>query len=264
MRFRAYLRGLLEPVARKNVEGIAAAATQAMLVESNLAQALHHFVSQSPWDSGRLFAAVRAQSRDHRRDPGALWVIHDGTFPKKGHHSVGVLRQFARAEGKKINCQIGVFISQLGPLGFYPLAGRLYLPAIWVRDNQDLAEKLIPAEYCRAVTKQEIALELLRELAEGGEKAPEIVAEPGYLAGNPQGDELAQRLSQTRRDQALLFARVQKHLGWLRQELGLDHFEGRTWHGWHHHIALVLSAYHLLATENPLAGNSRVPPFAGT
>lgn len=263
LRFRAYMRGLLEPVPRKNVEGIANAASQAMLVETNLAQALHHFVSQSPWDSGRLFAAVRAHSREHRRDPGAVWVIHDVTFPKKGHHSVGVLRQFARAEGRKINCQIGVFLSQVGPLGFYPLAARLYLPVNWVRDNQDLAGKLIPADHCHSIPKQEIALNLLKELADDGEKPPAIVAEPGYLAGHSPEDALARTLSQSHRDLPGLFARVHRHLGWLRQELGLDHFEGRTWHGWHHHVALVFACYHLLATENPLAGDPQVPPFTG-
>ncbi len=28
----------------------------------------------------------------------------------------------------------------------------------------------------------------------------------------------------------------------LRHGLGLDHFEGRTWHGWHHHVTLVTAA----------------------
>lgn len=29
----------------------------------------------------------------------------------------------------------------------------------------------------------------------------------------------------------------------LKGELGLDHFEGRTWTGWHHHVTLVMLAY---------------------
>jgi SRSO17 transposase len=29
----------------------------------------------------------------------------------------------------------------------------------------------------------------------------------------------------------------------MKDELGLDHFEGRSWRGWHHHVALVLVAY---------------------
>lgn len=32
----------------------------------------------------------------------------------------------------------------------------------------------------------------------------------------------------------------------LKDELGLDHFEGRSWRGWHHHIVLVLLAYAFL------------------
>src|SRR5262245_7362758 len=59
LRFRAYLRGLLEPSDRKNVEAISVAASRVIMVEANLAQALQHFISHSPWDARRLFATVR-------------------------------------------------------------------------------------------------------------------------------------------------------------------------------------------------------------
>jgi SRSO17 transposase len=29
----------------------------------------------------------------------------------------------------------------------------------------------------------------------------------------------------------------------MKDELGLDHFEGRSWTGWHHHVVLVMLAY---------------------
>ena len=29
----------------------------------------------------------------------------------------------------------------------------------------------------------------------------------------------------------------------MKQALGLDHFEGRTWQGWHHHVTLVSAAH---------------------
>lgn len=32
----------------------------------------------------------------------------------------------------------------------------------------------------------------------------------------------------------------------LKDEMGLDHFEGRSWPGWHHHVVLVLLAYAFL------------------
>jgi SRSO17 transposase len=35
----------------------------------------------------------------------------------------------------------------------------------------------------------------------------------------------------------------------LKEELGLDHFEGRHWLGWHHHVTLVSLAYAFLRSE---------------
>ena len=35
----------------------------------------------------------------------------------------------------------------------------------------------------------------------------------------------------------------------LKDELGLDHFEGRSWRGWHHHVTLVLLAYGFLVLQ---------------
>lgn len=34
----------------------------------------------------------------------------------------------------------------------------------------------------------------------------------------------------------------------MKEELGLDHFEGRTWTGWHHHVTMVALAHALLMT----------------
>ncbi len=35
----------------------------------------------------------------------------------------------------------------------------------------------------------------------------------------------------------------------LKQELGLDHYEGRSWRGWHHHVTLVMMAHAFLTLE---------------
>lgn len=35
----------------------------------------------------------------------------------------------------------------------------------------------------------------------------------------------------------------------LKEELGLDHFEGRGWPGWHHHVTLVTLAFAFLRHE---------------
>ena len=35
----------------------------------------------------------------------------------------------------------------------------------------------------------------------------------------------------------------------LKEELGLDHYEGRNWTGWHHHVTLVMLAHAFLNLE---------------
>jgi SRSO17 transposase len=35
----------------------------------------------------------------------------------------------------------------------------------------------------------------------------------------------------------------------LKEELGLDHYEGRSWIGWHHHTTLVMMAHAFLTLE---------------
>lgn len=256
LRFRAYVRGLLEPTDRKNVESIAAAAGRVMLTESNLPQALQHFVSHSPWDARRLFAAVRRHTVAPRPDPAAVWVVHDGVFTKKGRHSVGVQRQFARALGKKINCQVGVFVARVGPAGYFPLAARLYLPAAWLRENAD--PRAIPVEDREPATKSQIALRLIDELRAAGEAPREVIGEVEYVRGAEFGAGLAVRDLTAREGQEAHLAEALRRFEWLQNVLGLDHFEGRAWHGWHHHVTLVFTAYGFLCNE---AAAPDAPPF---
>jgi SRSO17 transposase len=43
--------------------------------------------------------------------------------------------------------------------------------------------------------------------------------------------------------------RVEQDYRELKEELGLDHYEGRQWLGWHHHVCLVTIAYAFLRSE---------------
>ncbi len=40
--------------------------------------------------------------------------------------------------------------------------------------------------------------------------------------------------------------RIERDYQEMKSELGLDHFEGRTWRGFHHHVALVAAAHAFL------------------
>jgi SRSO17 transposase len=46
----------------------------------------------------------------------------------------------------------------------------------------------------------------------------------------------------------------------MKEELGLNHFEGRSWRGFHHHACLVMLAYGFLALEQLRAQEAPVPP----
>lgn len=249
--FGLYVRGLLDGDHRKNVESIAALLRESESAGSDLSQSLQHFVAQSPWDASRVIARYRSLVRP--RGAGPTWVVHDGILPKKGRHSVGVQRQFARSLGRKVNCQVAVVISEVNE-DCLPLTARLYLPASWLRDNEARAARSVPEAFHRPRSKAEVALELLDELAAEGPPST-LAAEDGYLSVPDFREGL------TRRGIALVASgpateeRVQQaRTGFerLKDEIGLSHFEGRTWVGWHHHLALVLVALGFLVLEGKM------------
>lgn len=260
-RLQAYLRGLLEPGGRKNVGTIAASAGDMHPGEIQLAQSLQHFITHSQWDANRLFAEYRGLIRDSLADASAVWVVHDGIIAKKGRHSVGTQRQFARSVGRKINCQIAVVVSQVGRTGYFPLASRLYLPGNWLKLHAERAERTVPENYRNPSSKAAIALDLIDELRRGGISPACVCAEEGYASIHEFADGLAARRlafpdTPALGDQAL--AETQLRFEWLKTSLGLDHYEGRTWTGWHHHVSLVFLAYAFLARERI---SPRLPPF---
>jgi SRSO17 transposase len=62
--------------------------------------------------------------------------------------------------------------------------------------------------------------------------------------------------------------RIEQDYRELKDELGLDHFEGRSWPGWHHHVTLASMAYAFLVLErlrgkkNAGIDSARRPPRA--
>jgi SRSO17 transposase len=58
-------------------------------------------------------------------------------------------------------------------------------------------------------------------------------------------------------DLAKLRWRIERDYQELKQELGLGHFEGRSWRGFHHHATLCIAAYGFLVSER-----ETIPPSA--
>ena len=75
----------------------------------------------------------------------------------------------------------------------------------------------------------------------------------GYWLSNLPADTRPERLARLAR-LARLRWKIELDYKQLKGELGLDHYEGRSWLGWYHHTALVTAAHGFLTLErlNPL------------
>jgi SRSO17 transposase len=65
-------------------------------------------------------------------------------------------------------------------------------------------------------------------------------------------------------DLTMLRWRIERDYQDLKQELGLGHYEGRGWRGFHHHATLCIAAYGFLIAERariPPSGPGRAPRF---
>ena len=63
-------------------------------------------------------------------------------------------------------------------------------------------------------------------------------------------------------DIAKLRWRIERDYQELKQEVGLGHFEGRGWRGFHHHATLCVAAYGFLVSERETIPPSRPRPAA--
>jgi SRSO17 transposase len=206
-----YVSGLIGPGDRKSIQPMAE-----RLALGDYDQ-LHHFIAAGVWDATPVETELLVQADRLVGGSDAVLVIDDTAIPKKGTHSVGVAAQYASALGKTANCQ--TLVSLTLARGEVPvmLALRLFLPEGWTSKRARLERAGVPAEYRTARTKPEMALaEIDRVIAAGvrfGIKARWICEQAHQQ---------------------------------MKEELGLDHFEGRSWQGLHRHALMTMIAYAFL------------------
>jgi SRSO17 transposase len=109
-------------------------------------QSLHHVVADAPWSDevvlDRCLDFVIPEML--RRDPVVAWVVDDTGFPKQGHESVGVARQYCGQVGKQDNCRVVVSLSVTTEAVSMPVAFRLYLPESWAQDRKRRKKTGVP------------------------------------------------------------------------------------------------------------------------
>jgi SRSO17 transposase len=276
-----YCRGLLLDGPRKNVEALAREVPlpPGLAVES-VTQALHNFLNQSPWDEQQLLRRYRALMARKLGHADGVFVLEEVAIPKQGEHSVGVQRQYSTARGEKLNCQVAVAAYYVGAAGYCPLGLQLYLPARWLTSPERLEAAGVPPEFRRRLSKAQLALKLLDEARTAGFPGRFVVAGRAAGAAHELAEALDERqldyvleagpqavlgtplvrveAADGREEWVLaklpegvdrgLAARLWRCRSWARQgrqhlsRLGVDHFEGRSWRGFHHHACLVTVA----------------------
>jgi SRSO17 transposase len=177
-----YCTGLLLPVERKSVEPLAALVRPDRVSAKH--QSLLHFVGQGGWSDEALLACVREQVLPvlERDGPVEAWIIDDTSFPKKGAHSVGVMRQYCGQLGKTENCQAMVSLSIATEAASLPVAHRLFLPEAWANDAERRRKAKVPEDLVFR-SKTEIALDQIRAAMAQDLPRGVVLADAGYGGG---------------------------------------------------------------------------------
>jgi SRSO17 transposase len=177
--------GLFLSIERKSVKSMAARLAPANVRAMH--QSLHHVVAVAPWSDRHLLTAVRdyVLPAMTKNEPLLGWIVDDTAFPKKGAHSVGVIRQYCGQLGKQKNCRIAVSLSVVTEHASLPVAYQLYLPEQWAEDPRRREETGVPA-VVKFQTKAQIALEQMRDMLFAGvPRAPVLADDAAY--GNDDG-----------------------------------------------------------------------------
>lgn len=174
-----YCTGLWLPGERKSVEPMAARLAPDSV--RRMHQSLHHVVADAPWSEEAVLDRCLdfVLSAMLRRGPVVAWVVDDTGFPKKGHESVGVARQYGGQVGKQDNCRVAVSLSVTTEKASMPVAFRLYLPEVWTQDCKRRKKTGVP-DQIRFQTKTEIALEQIRRARQRGIPQGVVLADAGY------------------------------------------------------------------------------------
>jgi SRSO17 transposase len=134
----AYLRGLLSPIERKNSWQLAE------VVGATNPYGFQHLLGRADWDADAVRDELRDYVAEHFGDAGAVVVIDETGFLKKGRMSAGVARQYSGTAGRIENAQIGVFLTYASRRGHTLLDRELYLPKEWTQDRARCEQAGIP------------------------------------------------------------------------------------------------------------------------
>ena len=108
---RDYLQGLLVQAGeRRNAENL----SESVGIP---ARAMQRFLTEARWSDDAVIGRLQEYLAPRLGHSEAVWVLDGSDFPKQGRKSVGVARQYCGRLGKVANCQAGMFLAYVSPLG---------------------------------------------------------------------------------------------------------------------------------------------------
>ena len=177
---RNYLRALLVQAGeRRNAENLSESV-------GTSARAMQRFLTEARWSDDTVIGRLQEYLAPRLGHPDAVWVFDGSDFPKQGRKSAGVARQYCGRLGKVANCQAGMFLAYVSPLGRALVDKRLYLPESWTSDPERCAAAGVPEERRSYRSKTELALEMRYVLDVPG-STPVWPLEPAWTSPEYQG-----------------------------------------------------------------------------
>jgi SRSO17 transposase len=170
---RAYVRGLLAPLAVKNSWTLAEAAG------NKTPDKMQRLLNRASWDADGVRDDVRGYVARHLGDAGGVLIVDETGFVKKGTRSAGVQRQYSGTAGRVENCQLGVFLAYASPKGRALVDRELYLPKSWTDDPGRCREAGVP-DGVRFASKPELARVMLERALDAGVPAAWVTADEAY------------------------------------------------------------------------------------
>src|SRR3954451_9783330 len=128
---------------------------------------MQDFLGRMRWDADAVRDDLRAYVVEHLGDPGAVLVLDETGFVRKGTRSAGVQRQHSGTAGRVENCQVGVFLGYASRHGRALIDRALYLPEGWAGDPARRAGAGVPAAVALTTEPKLGAAMLERALAAG-------------------------------------------------------------------------------------------------
>ena len=132
------------------------------------ARAMQRFITEARWSDDTVTGRLRKYLAPRLGHSEAVWVLDGSDFPKQGRKSAGVAHQYCGRLGKVANCQAGMFLAYVSPLGRALVDKRLYPPESWTSDPDRCEAAGVPERRRKYRSKTELALEMVERALELG------------------------------------------------------------------------------------------------